>query len=213
MGPQTVKGETLKDANFLGNATLKDVKATELSVMGNLIFHNLTVSKDTNVAGTVTKSKQGTFDELSVAGKFEATDVTCKNLEVAGPVKATNLTCKKVEVAGSAVITGLHVDGHVSIAGPLTLKSPKGPKAAQNKIKDLNITAEKVSIENTHIEGNIHVYKTRNWLGRAKMQTLQLKGKTTVSGNITFESGKGGIEQGPDVKVKGKITGATVKIK
>lgn len=213
MGDQTLKGETLKDANFLGNANLTDVEATTLSVLGSLTFHNLTVDNDANVAGSVIKSKNGTFHNLSVIGKFEATNVTCKNLEVAGPVTATNIICKTLEVAGPATLVGLTVDGPVSIVGSLSLKSSKDPKTHQNKIKDLNITGEKISIENTDIEGNIEVHKARNWLGRAKKQVLQLKGKTIVKGTITFESGKGQVEQGPDVKIKGKITGATVKTK
>ena len=138
MGNQTLKGETLKDANFLGSATLTDVKATTLSVVGGLTFHNLTVENDTNVAGSVIKSKKGTFNDLSVLGKFEATDVTCKKLEVAGPV----------------VITGLTVDGIASIAGPLTLKGPKDPKMGQNKLQSLNVSAEKISLEKDYLLGD-----------------------------------------------------------
>lgn len=213
MGNQTLKGETLKEANFLGSATLTDVKATTLSVLGGLIFHNLTVDNDANVAGSVTKSKNGTFHNLSVLGKFEATDVTCKNLAVAGPVTAKNITCKQLEVAGPVTVTGLTVTGETSIAGPLTLKAPKDPKMSQNKLQNLTVSAEKIALDTTDVQGDIQVKQARGWLGRDKKQVLQLKGKTTVKGNITFESGKGEIEQGPDVKVKGKITGATVKTK
>jgi len=213
MGNQKLKGETLKDANFLGNASLTDVKATTLSVLGSLTFHNLTVDNDTDVAGSVIKSKNGTFDNLSVLGKFEARDIICKNLAVVGTVTATNITCKTLEVAGPVTIKGLIVERAASIAGLLTLKDPKDPKMTHNKLQDLTVSAEKISLENTSIEGNIQVKQRRNWLGRAKKQILQLKGKTTVQGTITFESGKGEIEQGPDVKVKGKITGATVKMK
>ncbi len=48
------------------------------------------------------------------------------------------------------------------------------------------------------------------FLRKNKQQVLHLLGKTTVKGNVIFESGEGVIEQGPGAKIEGKITGATV---
>lgn len=193
IGDKTLKGETLQDASFMGSANLTDIKATSLSLLGALEFHNLTVAKDTSVAGPVTKSEKGRFGTLAVAGELEATDITCKKLDAAGAVK----------------VTGLTVTGDTNVAGSLILTASKDPKT-QNKLKNLNIASEEVSLEDTNVEGTITVKTLSSWFGGATKQVLRLLGKTTVKGNITFESGTGTIEKGPEAKVEGKITGANV---
>lgn len=197
-----IKGETLKDASFVGSTNLTDVKAKELSVLGRLEFHNLTVEQDADIAGPITKSDKGTFADLSVLGTFEASNITCKNLDVAGTVN----------------VAGLTVNGAASVVGSLTLKTPKDPHKFPNKLQNLDISAEDISLKDTAIEGDIIVHtslknKAFKWLGKEKKQVLHLLGKTTLKGNVTFESGEGIIEQGPEVKIDGKITGATVKKK
>lgn len=194
IGEQTLKGKTLEEANFMGNANLTDVTANSLSVMGSTEFHTLTVPKDANFLGPVTKSEKGIFGSLAIVGEFEATDITCK----------------KLDAAGAVTVTGLTVSGEANIAGSLTLKAPKDPKMAQNKLKNLTIAADEISLEDTEVDGAIVVKKLSSWLGGAKKQVLRLLGKTTVKGTITFESGAGTIEKGPDVKIEGKITGATI---
>jgi hypothetical protein len=195
MGEQTLKGKTLQDANFMGSSNLTDITATSLSVLGPLEFHNLTVEKGANIAGPVTKSEKGTFGSLSIVGILEATDITCK----------------KLEAAGNVAVTGLTVNEDTNIVGSLILKASKDPKIAQNKLKNLNISAEETSLEGTTVEGAIVIKKLPpSWLGGVKKQVLRLLGNTTVKGNISFESGTGTIEKSPDAKIEGKVTGATL---
>src|SRR5258708_4763744 len=104
---KTLKGETLEDANFVGSTHLTDVKAKELSVLGSLEFHNLTVEQNADIAGPITNSEKGTFGDLSVLGRFEASDITCRNLDVAGAIIAAGLT----------------VNGNTNIVGSLILKA------------------------------------------------------------------------------------------
>jgi hypothetical protein len=197
IGEKTLKDKTLQDANFMGSAQLTNVKADSLSILGTLEFHNLTVTKGTSIAGPIKKSENGKFGSLSIVGEFEA----------------TNVTCEKLDAAGSVSLTGLTVSGNANIAGALTLKASKDPKTVPNKLQNLNIAAEEISLEDTVVEGNIVVKKPSSWLGGAKKQILRLLGKTTIKGAITFESGTGTIEQGPDAKIEGKVTGVNVEKK
>ena len=197
IGEQTLKGETLQEASFMGNANLTDIKATSLSVLGSVEFHNLTVEKETSIAGPITKSEKGRFGNLAVVGELDATDITTK----------------KIDVAGAVTVTGLTVTGDANIAGTLTLKAPKDPKIAKNKFQNLNIAAEEISLEDTGVEGKIVVKQPSTFTGGDKKQVLRLLGNTTVKGDVTFESGKGIIEQGPDAIIEGKITGATIEKK
>lgn len=197
-----VTGETLEDASFVGSANLTDVTAKELSVLGKLEFHNLTVEQDADVAGPITNSEKGNFADLSVLGTVEAANIISKNLDVAGTI----------------TVAGLTVKGNANIVGSLTLKAPKDPNTFPNKLHNLDISAENISLENTVVEGDIVVRapfknKAFKWLGKDQKQVLSLLGKTTVKGNVTFENGEGMIKQGPEAKIEGKVTGATVEKK
>jgi len=192
IGATTLKGETLKDISVMGPTVLSDVKANSIDVLGPLSFKNLKVKNEANILGVISKSTEGTFKSLNITGPFEASDVISKYLNVVGPVAVSNLTVEK--------------EAH--IVGPL--------KAKKSHFHDLTITAHEIALTDTEVEGNIVVKKSGHWLRLPKgekKQVLRLKGKTTVKGTITFESEKGVIEQGPDVKIKGKVTGATVEKK
>ena len=91
----------------------------------------------------------------------------------------------------------LQVSGAAIIIGPLT--------AEKSTFQNLIITADKIILEDSKIK-DIVVKKNED-----KKQVLDLKGKTIVAGNITFESGKGVVKQGPEVKIQGEIKGATVE--
>ena len=62
----TLENQTIKDGSFVGSTDLTDVKVEELSVMGPLKFHNLTVDGDSDIMGSVRESQKGTFRDLSV---------------------------------------------------------------------------------------------------------------------------------------------------
>ncbi len=82
---------------------------------------------------------------------------------------------------------------NVKITGPLNAK--------RSQFKDITVAGasilEDVSVDNITFN---------------KDKTLTLSGKTTVSGNITFESGNGEvIIKGDNVKIKGQIKGGELK--
>lgn len=195
----SLKKETLKDASFVGATDLTDVNAGELSVLGPLKFHNLTVGGDSDVMGSIRESQNGTFNDLSVLGAFEAAHITCKTLDVAGSVK----------------VTGLTVNGDANIVGSLEIKASTDPKFPNN-LQNLDVSAEVVTLEDTLINGDITVQptlknKALKWLKQDTVQVLHLVGQTTVKGNISFVSGKGKIRKSPEVKIEGSVIGGEVE--
>ena len=181
MGVTALEKQNLKEASFMGPADLKEITAKSLSVMGPLHFNHLKVEKAAEIFGPVANSEFGAFDSLAITGPFVAKNVTCSKLEVTGPVD----------------VTDLQVSGATTIIGPL--------KAVKSTFQNITITSDQVTLVDSKTK-DIVVEKNED-----KKQVLHLKGKTIVEGNITFESGKGIVKQGPEVKVQGEIKGATVE--
>lgn len=181
MGPTTLEKQNLKEASFIGPTDLKEITAKSLSVMGPLHFNHLKVEKATEIVGPISNSEFGAFDSLTITGPFVAKNVTCSKLEVTGPVD----------------VTDLQISGATTIIGPL--------RAVKSTFQNITITSDQVTLEDSKTK-DIVVEKNED-----KKQVLHLKGKTIVEGNITFESGKGTIKQGAEVKIQGEIKGATVE--
>ncbi|MBX9786976.1 MAG: hypothetical protein K2Y08_06530 [Alphaproteobacteria bacterium] len=183
MGVTTLEKQNLQEASFMGPTELKEITAKSLSVMGPLRFNHLKVEKAAEIFGPVANSEFGAFDSLIITGPFVAKNVTCSKLEATGPVD----------------VTALQVSGATTIIGPL--------KAKKSAFQNLTITSDKVILEDSKTK-DIVMKKNKD-----KKQVIDLKGKTIVEGNIIFESGKGVVEQGSDVKIQGEVKGATVEKK
>lgn len=181
MGVTTLEKQNLKEASFMGPTDLKEITAKSLSVMGPLHFNHLKVEKAAEIFGPVSNSEFGTFGSLFITGPFVAKNVTCSKLEVTGPVD----------------VTDIQVSGATTIIGPL--------RAVKSTFENITITSDQVTLEDSKTK-DIIVEKNED-----KKQVLNLKGKTIVEGNITFESGKGIVKQGLEVKIQGEIKGATVE--
>ncbi len=215
-GFTTLKKENLNDATFHGPANLEEVKAKSLVVQGPLEFHGLTVENDTKVMGPVSGSDKGTFGSLKVAGPFEGKNITSTKFEVKGPVEVTELTVNgKADIAGPLMAQQSHfqdlkvkgpvevdnitVKGETNIIGPLDAK--------KSHFQNLEIKGDDVSLDDVDVKDIVIKGRTSN------EQVLQLKGKTIVSGTITFDSGRGVVEQGKEVKIQGEVKGGTVNKK
>ena len=165
-----------------GQANLKLVKTQTLTVNGTLTFSSLDVAQNAEINGPL-KGNKGKFGDLTVHGPVEVTYVICNKLNVTGPVTASYL-----EVLDEAVIYG-------------TLT------ADNSKLHNLTIETENFTLDAVRVD-NIVVKSS----SASKEQTLILKGKTIISGDITFESGKGIVSvQGSEVQIKGHVKGATTK--
>ncbi len=181
MGVTLLEKQNLQEASFVGPTELKEITATSLSVTGPFQFNNLKVAKDLVVVGPVIESEHGIFGSLDITGPFEAKNITCSKFNITGPVDVTNL----------------QVSGETTITGPL--------KARKGTFQKLTIGADTIFLEDVKTK-DIFVKKILQ-----EKQVLYLKGKTVVEGTITFESGKGTVEQGPGVKIQGVVKGALVE--
>lgn len=219
MGVTALEKQNLQDASFMGPTELKEITAKSLFVTGTLHFNNLKVEKTTEIFGPVTNSDHGVFNSLIITGPFAAKNIACSKLEVTGPVNVTDF-----QVSGEATIIGSLKVGkstfqNLTVTGPskvekstfqnLTITGPL--KAEKSTIQNLTITADKIVLEDVKIKDII--VKKNQEEKQEKKQVLDLKGETIVEGNITFESGKGVVEQGSEVKIQGKIKGATLEKK
>lgn len=183
MGVTLLEKQNLQEVSFMGPTELKEITATSLSVTGPFQFNTLKVAKNLVVVGPVIDSEHGIFGSLDITGPFEAKNIACSKFNVTGPVDVTNL-----QVSGDATITG-----------PL--------KASKSTFQNLTIWSDKIFLEDVKTK-DIFVKKILQ-----EKQVLYLKGKTVVEGTITFESGKGIVEQGPEAKIQGAIKGATLEKK
>jgi hypothetical protein len=182
-GVTILEKQHLREASFMGPTQLKEITAKSISVMGPFQFNHLEVEKDTVIEGPVANSEHGVFDSL----------------EITGPLVAKNVACSKLDATGPVDVTELSVSGEATITGPL--------KASKSTFQNLTIWADEISLEDIKIKDIL----VKN--NKGKKQVLHLKGKTVVTGNIIFESGKGTVEQGSEVNVQGEIKGATVEKK
>jgi hypothetical protein len=183
VGVTILEKTVLQQSSFVGPTVLKEVTANSLSVIGPFEFYDLKVTKETNITGPTVESEKGTFRFLKIIGTFTAKNITCTKLEIIGPVD----------------VTDLKVSEETDIVGPL--------KATQSTFQKLSVMADKISLDDVAVD-DITIQKNKN---HQKAQVLQLKGKTIVKGNITFESGEGIVEQDQDVKIQGEIKGAIVQ--
>jgi len=180
-GPADLSSKTYDNLTINGPADLKEIKTNSLNINGPLTFKGLEVKNNTSIKGP-TKGKNGTFADLSIAGPLEARKMICNALEVKGPVSLTDF-----EVKGNAAISG--------------------PVAAQKGVfQDLTVYAPEITLKDVMVK-NIVVKKLDK---HHKKPTIELQGKTIVSGNITFESGDGEVTQEKGSKIEGKIMGGTL---
>ena len=186
VGLTNLEKTALHQAFFVGPTTLKEIKAESLSVIGPLEFHDLKVAKETKITGPVLESDKGIFGPLTVIGPVSAKEIQCAQLDVTGPV----------------TLTDFKVSGATIIIGPLT--------ATQGTFQDLTLSADLLPIILQDVETKNILIKMNKI--HEQVQTLRLKGKTIVKGDITFESGEGIIEKDKGAQIHGKVIGATEKL-
>ena len=163
-GPTQLSEQQFDTLIINGPAQLEEIKTTSLTVNGPIQFTDLEVFKTAQIFGPVSNSEKGTFEKIKVTGSLSAQNVQCNELTATGSVDIRDWTIKN----RTTVIGLLH--------------------AQNSKFSDLEITSNKVSLENTTVD-NIMIKRS----GDNKVQELFLTGATIVNGNITFESGKGKI--------------------
>jgi len=147
------------------------------------------------INGSLHFSKIDIAQEAVVNGALSGDHGKFRALQVTGSVDVANVICRDLKANGAFKATYLSVNGNASIVGPMVVD--------HGKFQNLEITADAITLEDL-IAQNIIIHNTQN------EQILILKGASNVSGDITFDSGKGTVQiEGPSVQVKGNIKGAT----
>ncbi len=167
-----------------GPATLKDIKAGKLTVNGPLTFQKIDVSGNAELNGPV-KGTESHFENLMITGSIDADKMSCNNLTVIGPATLKYFTIKEnAEVKGA-----FNADG--------------------GTIQDLSVMSS-ASLNDTTVK-NVVIKHNNAYDQEAKKDVLELKGKTIITGDVTFASGKGEvIVQGKDASIGGKINGGVL---
>lgn len=140
------------------------------------------------------------FHRLAISGKASVTGTMTGDhgkfgqLTVVGPMTVDHMICEDLTVTGPVTADSVVINNNTNIIGPLD--------ARQSDFKNLTVNAEKIILDDVDVE-------TITITGDQKNQTLVLKGKTTVTRDITFTSGTGIIQkEGSKVVVKGNVKGA-----
>lgn len=166
-GPTTLEGRSFDELIINGPAELKKVKAKKLTVHGPLKFYEVEISGPTNLLGPA-KGKKAIFQDISASGPFKAEKVVIEALKVSGPAHLEEFT----------------VEGQTNIQGPLKAQKGvfgdliAGSKAGGESVSLHDVVAKDVTINRGNQE-----------------EILKLSGETVIRGKITFESGKGKVEE------------------
>lgn len=140
-----------------------------------------------------------TFEEIKENGLVVLQGTTVKgHTEVNGSLEADKATLGTLKVNGNCKLKDSTVEGEVLINGYLHAENTRF-------LCEISISSNKLVLENCQVK-NIVVRKSS-----MENQIVELRGKTNVSGQISFESGKGGVITGSDVALQGKITGGEVQ--
>ncbi len=165
-----------------GVSDLNDKTYDSLEVNGTLTFKNLVVTKS-----------------IVTNGSVQGGNLKCQTLKTNGSADLKGLQAQNLESNGSFIGRDIAVTGKTELNGAAEIKS--------GKLNEVQISSEKSTIIDTKISGNIEVKKPGKL--KSKIQILELKGKTEVTGNVTFEQ-DGELHLFDDAKVVGKISKAQV---
>lgn len=184
MGTTELSEKTIDNIIVFGPAQLTDIKTNSLTVTGTLSFNKVAVDGNVTVIGPI---------------KEDSTDLLCKDLDILGTITAKNIKCNNINIFGPANLENIETTADVKIVGTIELKKAKiqNLSLTTTEMELSDVTVRDITIEKIPLSGD--------------NQTLYLKGSTTVSGSITFKSGKGIVIIENNAKINGKINGATLK--
>lgn len=152
------------------------------------------------------------YDALEIQGDATLKLVRAKSLQVNGSLQFHSL-----DVSGDAVVEGSFKGdkgkfGSLKVTGPATVSSLivkqqadfDGPlEATHSQFQTLSVKADKIVLDEVILD-NLTILKSSG------PQVLILKGASSISGDIVFESGNGKLEiQGSEVHIGGTVQGAS----
>lgn len=183
-----IQAETYNGPTELSNKRAKDIVINGPADLKNIEADTLTVKGPSNFENlTVNESSQ-------FFGPVHGENGRLGNLTTKGPISGKNLIVNKLDVRGNVSVTRMEVKQNAEIRGALV--------AVDSKFRDLTIYADEIILEDVKM-GNLLVKSEGT-----KVQNLILKGKTVISGNVTFEGGNGVIvKEGTSAIIKGNLQG------
>lgn len=175
----------LANANetFYGSANLKEKEYESLLVNGSLKFENLVIRGTTSING-------------SIKGR----GLKSNNLKVNGSVNIEAAKVQTVDISGSFLAKEVEIFGDSYFRGSIDI--------VNGQLSNMIIYSKNSVIEDTNVSGNIHIKKENND-NKHRPQILELKGNSTVTGDIVFDD-KGEIYISDSSKIEGKITNAKI---
>ncbi len=182
-----------------GNTGMTAVEVKNLHHSGKLLVKKIKVTDSTLVNGFLEAVDSNFNKDTIVNGNIDAKSSSFNDLTINGGVKF-----KDVSTAGKAVINGKVELDHSKFDNTLNVNGHLSAKDS-NFAKMVTMKSTDAEFENCNLQ-DITVQKSST----DPVQTIKLKG-TKVSGNITFESGKGVVEQDATSTIEGKVKGGTVQ--
>lgn len=179
-----ISGKTVKNIMVKGPTRIANVKANKVIIDGCLAFSNLDVKGDVTIT-------------CLICG--DSSNLKCKNLAAAKSVIAKKIKCENMHICGSANLEDIEIAQNATIKGNAKIKG--------GKMKNLNLSSNEIHLQNVNVHDIIIEENPHN---ASKPQSLYLKDKTLVAGNINFKSGQGIIFLENNAIIKGEINGATI---
>jgi cytoskeletal protein CcmA (bactofilin family) len=195
-GNTKIENENFDNATVQGGANLKNIHLQSLTVHGALKFNDLKIHDHLHVEGSASGEKLN-CNIFNVNGSLTGQNITSSSATIHGALSVHSLTVTNdLKVNGSLIGHSIVVSGKTSVSGTLS--------ALNSNFKDIEIESHKATFENSNAR-NILIKSVKT-----RPQTLTLKGLSTISGDIIFESGDGIIHASKNVKISGNIKGARV---
>ena len=160
------------------------------------------------------EAKNSEFKTLIVAGSLDFTNLKVTEIfTVSGDAQGTGLECNRLVVNGSFIGKDIVATGDAIVKGNCDVTRAKmeahakifgGFKALRSEFNDLEVNSNEITLSDSVAHDIIMSEHSRP-------QLIILKGKTIISGDIIFKSGKGEVMADKAVVIKGKIEGGILK--
>ncbi|QQR53617.1 hypothetical protein IPH25_02005 [bacterium] len=172
-----------KKAEFIkGVKSVANKEYNELHVQGPFHFENIVI-------------KNRFFGQGKVTGK----GLICNKLEGQGSFKVENVQAETINRMGLFSVQKLTVSSDATFQGKVTI--------VDGTLKNVFILASRSIFKSSYIDGNISIKKSNDKHGR--IQTLELKDGTVVSGDVIFEQA-GDVYLYNGSEIKGKVVNGTI---
>lgn len=167
-----------KEAEFIkGVKIVANKEYNDLRVQGAFHFENIVI-------------KNRLFGQGKVTGK----GLICNKLQGQGSFKVENVQAKTINRMGLFSVQKLTVSSDATFQGKV--------KIIDGTLKNIFILSSKSIFKSSYIDGNISIKKSNDKHDR--IQTLELKDGTIVSGDVIFEQA-GEVHLYNGSQIKGKV--------